>query len=454
MDKVTPAILNDYTSIKKVQAYGGKLRWRLRWKNLKKLGKRNDPEMGKAHYRSTRSALERYARETIAVALHEGKLAENLEIGERTQIIRKAVEWKEKGIDPVKAMEAGGTRLLAEGLTGDRTLGVFWKEYSERKIADGKWGSRHARSQQSFYEAVEDTLMQEPVSVFLDVSEGAEVIRRALTAYHSSERNSLNTLRAAKSKIGTFLYFVASKVRGIERGTIKEIFLYEALTPAGLRPEADNVAITAEQAKYLIGRLAKEQLAGWIVLKLFIGARTLLLQNWRWSIIDWENHLIHIPKAQTKLKKDAVKFVYTEIPNLKEWLLWAWRIDGEPKKNEFIAPISQPAITNLVKRAINENKDLFGSTDKRRKIQPAKSMRNFMRSGFITYGIEEQRIGVGKVMKIAEDHYNFHKYLAQGSATGTEPEAEKFWNLAPEDIELSAVKPLRKKRHPRGQRKK
>ena len=177
--------------------------------------------------------------------------------------------------------------------------------------------------------------------------------------------------------------------------------------------------------------MAKQKLAGWIVFKLFTGAHTLLLQQWKWSIVDWEKGMIRIPKEQTKLKKNAIHYSISEVPNLKEWLKWAWEIDGKPAPDKKIAHKSQPTITKHIAKAMNQKKELF-IQDKRKKIVPMDTHRNFMRSGFITYGIEI--IGVGKVSKIAEDRHNLDKYLAFDAATDGGPEAEKFFGLLPSNL--------------------
>jgi hypothetical protein len=248
-----------------------------------------------------------------------------------------------------------------------------------------------------------------------------------------------------KSKIRTFLFYVASEVEALNQTALKEIFSHEYLLPAGLKKEAANVAITTAQARYLLGYMAAHKLAGWIVLKLFMGARTLLVQEWNWSIVDWESGRIMIPMNQTKLKKTAIRFSIEEIPNFSAWLKWAWQLDGSPKPQENIARFSQPTITKLVAKAINEKKELF-TDDKRKTIKPVETLRNFMRSGFITYGTQIQELGVGKVMKIAEDIHNLDKYLAYDSATGPEPEADAFWRLTPDQITVPSVPPIRRRR--------
>ena len=418
--------------------------FRLRWKKRKQLGLKGHLDFEKDFYFSTADKAKEFAEEKINEAQNLGKLSRDLESDERSRILREYLRWKEKGVDPFLALEEGSKILLQVGVDGDRLIGSFWKNYVDRKIRDGDWGTRHQIGQQTFYRATKDTLMKLPVKEFITPFKGKETVKKLLLSYRrNGKREARNTQRGMKSKIQTFLYFITSEVEILSRATLNEIFQDQHLFPTGLRPEADNVAISAAQAKYLIGRMAKEKLAGWIVLKLFMGARTLLLQEWTWSIVNWEDNLIHIPKNQTKLKKNAVKFVFSEIPNFEQWLRWAWEIDGKPDSSAKIVNVTQPTVTNLVKKAINANKELFGESDGRKTIRPAETHRNFMRSGFITYGI--QKIGVGAVAKIAEDTHNLHKYLALDSSTGDRPESEKFWSLIPEDIDLDNVECLRAK---------
>lgn len=424
----------------------GKKTFRVRWKDLKSLGYPMDPTFGKVHYFSTQKQAKDFATEKIDEIQRVGRLADALDSEEKGRILREAARLAERGINPLKAMEEGARHLIAFGNQSEMKIGEFWPAYVARKKADKKWGVRNAKAQESFFESMKDSLMQRPIKNFVHIPTGQTIIREALEKYRSrSGRNASNTIRGARSKIRTFLFYVASEVEALNQTALKEIFSHEYLLPAGLKKEAANVAITATQARYLLGYMAAHKLAGWIVLKLFMGARTLLVQEWKWSIVDWENGRIMIPMSQTKLKKTAIRFSIKEIPNFSEWLNWAWQLDGRPKPQENIARFSQPTITKLVAKAINERKELF-TDDKRKTIKPVESLRNFMRSGFITYGTQIPALGVGKVMKIAEDAHNLDKYLAWDSATGPEPEAEAFWSLTPDQILVPSVPPTRSRR--------
>lgn len=417
----------------------GKKNFRLRWKNLKSLGYPADLTATKVHYFHTQKQAIEFASSKIQEAQHVGKLADALESSARAKILSEAARLAELGIDPVLAMKEGERHLAAYGKEAETKIGDFWPAYVARKKADKKWGKRNAKAQDSFYELMKDGLMQNPIKNFIYVRTGQNIVREALKKYRSqSTRNAENTIKGAKSKIRTFLFYVASEVEALNRATLREIFSDEYLMPSGLELEAKNEAIDVVQSRYLLGYMAAHQLAGWIVFKLFMGARTLLVQEWKWSIVDWDRSRIRIPKHQTKLKKSDISFSISEIPNFEEWLKWAWEIDGRPKPNDRIVRYSQPTVTRLVAKAINEKKELFAK-DMRKTIKPSETLRNFMRSGFITYGIQIPSLGIGKVMKIAEDTHNLHKYLAWDSARQTEPEAEAFWTIKPEEITIPQI---------------
>ena len=424
----------------------GKKPYRLRWKNLKPFGDQNDEDLKRVHYFATATAAKDFAEKKIEVIQYLGILTSALEPKQKADILREAARLVGRGIDPIAAMEEGAKHLKAYGEQAEIEIGSFWPAYVERKKDAGKWGARNLKAQETFYKITKETFMRQRVKVFIYATNGKKVVKDALEQYRQPHtRNAQNTVRGAKSKMRTFLAYIASEVDALKSATIKEIFDGEYILPLRTRSEAANVAITTDQAKYLIGYLASRKLAGWIVFKLFMGARTLLVQEWKWSILDFEKELVRIPKHQTKLKKNEIRFSLSEIPNFANWVKWAWQLDGCPKPEERIARFSQPTITKHVANAINEKKDLF-TTDKRKKIKPAESLRNFMRSGFITYGTQIPALGVGKVMKIAEDAHNLHKYLAWDSASGPEPEAEKFWNLTPSEITIAPPPPHTRRR--------
>lgn len=405
--------------------------FRLRWKALSSLGSPDSDDFKIAHYFPTESAAKTFGIRLVEELQQIGSLANSMSDNERMDILRTAATLKQKGVDPVKAMEEGFRLLISYGETAEKRIGDFWEPYSTRNAEN--WSERHKRAQQAFFESVKDGIMREPVKAFLNKTNAIGLIQSCLASYKSGgRRHALNTLKHARSKIRSFLGFISEQVDQLSMSLITDIFTAKTILPARLEAEADNVSITAAQAKYLLQHLQGEEMAGWLVLKLFMGARTMLLQNWNWSIINWEDQVIHIPKRLTKLKKTDVKFSFSEVPNFEAWIKWAWEKDGRPKPQEKIAKYSQPTMTRKVCKAINARRNLFGQ-DGRVKIRPAKELRNFMRSGFITYGIE--RMSVGTVSKIAEDHFSLHKYIASDVASGNRPESERFWSLTPESLE-------------------
>ena len=202
----------------------------------------------------------------------------------------------------------------------------------------------------------------------------------------------------------------------LNEGTIKSICNPKKVLPKGLAKEAPNFAITTEQARSLIQwvETADKGLCGWVVFKLFTGARTELVQKWKWNIVNWEEETVTIPRGQTKLKKADIRYEFEEIPNLKKWLKWAHQQDGVANDDQMIVPMSQPTVTGAKKIWMNENKEIFayrdanGECDLRRKIEPRFTHRNMERSGFITHGAALSMIqgsGVTRetIARVAED---------------------------------------------------
>jgi hypothetical protein len=445
--KVSRKILDRHTSIAKVPNRVGAKKWRLRFKNLKELGRGSRDGGFEVRYGRNRQELEEWAAEILKDAQAVGVSIDTIPPDERQRILTVAAQLRTEGLDPIKAMQVGGSQIRSILGESNRLIGEFWTQYRERKLQDKKWGAIHAQTQFRFYADLEDSFMKKSLRDFMDVHDGRQHVRKSLMEYKGKgDRGSRNTIIAARSKMKNFLLYIASQSRSLKSETVKEIFADSYLMPSGLKEEQENRAITSEQAFYLIGRLAKEKLAGWIVFKIFMGARTILLQNWCWEIVNWKDKLIQIPKAQTKLKKSAITFSYSAIPNFEEWLQWAFQIDEPQSKKDFITPCCQPAVTNLVKRAINQNRTLFGGSDDR-EIIPVAEMRNFMRSGFITYALHV--LSPSQVMTIAEDSFNLHKYFAVNADSGSAPEAERFWKLHPNQIDLDGVAHLRKKQAPR-----
>lgn len=405
--------------------------FRLRWKSLKSLGITDKAEFKDQYFASQKEATE-FASQKVAELQRLGNAAKGLGPSERTEIIREAARLKTRGIDPIAAMEEGAALIQSYGDEGDRLIGTFWNAYSSTAISSNEWGKRHQRAQQKFYEDMEQTFMQQPVKAFISAVSGRGIVEVEIENYRNGNRNAKNTLNGIKSKMRSFLVHISGKVEALQESTIREIFSARHLKVANKgRKEVKNISITPAQALYLIKELSKQRLGPWAVMKIFMGARTLLLQEWKWSVVHWETEQIRIPQHQTKLKKNAIHFPMSDIPNFKEWLLWAWKLNGEPEPNVKICPFSQPTISKRVAKAMNAKKKLFVD-DGRKVIRPAKEFRNFMRSGFISYGVEE--IGVGKVMKIAEDHHNLDKYLAYDQPIDEDNRILKFFALHPSMI--------------------
>lgn len=409
-----------------------KTQYRLRFKGLNKLGFDVGDEFKKAYYFETKKEAINWAKGEIETIQAAGQLVEELTSQERANILREAAEIKSKGLDPIEVMREGAKTLSIDQKDLNKPIGDYWREYYEKRVDQNAWGMRHQTLQRQFYRDTKEGFMQTLLISFRSERQGIQIVRKALKKWAYPSRSSVNSVRAARSKMSAFLLYVAGETDAIDTATIKAIFgKGRDLNPLGLRPEQENSRITPQQARYLIPCMAEKKCAAWIVFKLFMGARTELLQRWNWSVVEWEDQRVRIPKKLTKNKKEDVVFDFGEIPNFKEWIEWAWNHEGKPDPSEKICNYSQPSITNRVKDAMNANKALF-IDDRRKKLSPADTHRNFMRSAFISYGLEQ--LGMAKVMRIAEDRYNLDKYIKMDGARSISEETKEYWSLTPENV--------------------
>ena len=414
-----------------------KSRYRLRYKGLKSLGFAVGAGLDKAEYFEHKNEALKHAKDEISTIQATGQLVEDLTPQEKAHILREAAEIKSKGLDPIEVMREGTKSFSMNQKDLKKPIGDFWKEYYEKRADQGRWGTRHQTLQRQFYNDTLDGFMTFPVKSFRSEKEGIKAVRETLEAWVNNDRRSVNSVRAAKSKMSCFLQYVASETDVINTATIKAIFSKgRDLDPPRLIPEQENSRLDPLQAEYLIQCMSEQKCAAWIVLKLFMGARTELLQKWRWSIVEWNNKRIRIPQKLTKNKKEDVVFDFDEIPNFEDWIVWAWEKEGKPAPAKMICNNSQPTITNRVKKAMNANKKLFVD-DGRKKLCPVETHRNFMRSAFISFGLE--RLGITTVIRVAEDRHNLDKYLKMDGKRSMSVEAKYYWSLTPKSVFADAI---------------
>ena len=215
-----------------------------------------------------------------------------------------------------------------------------------------------------------------------------------------------------------------------------------------LKKEQENFAAAPEMAQSLIEWAVQSdwKICGAVILKLFIGARTNLLHQWRWSIIDWDDKKITIPESQSKLKR-TYSFSFDCIPHLEKALRWAWEQDGRPSSQDPIAPCCQPKFTNMKKAWINDHREIFavidshGHKDLDKEIKPIETHKNMERAAFITYGaklalnVNDNGFTRDNVALVAEDEQSWESYRDKKR---TYQQAEEYFAL----MEISNLKKL------------
>ena len=177
------------------------------------------------------------------------------------------------------------------------------------------------------------------MSTFGDVATGRDAFRRMFER-HRDGWKSRNTARSVVSFIRNYLLWIEGKNPDLINVVVLDaICRLDAIVPKGLKKEQENFAATPEMAQSLIEWAVQSdwKICGAVILKLFIGARTNLLHQWKWSIVDWDKKAITIPKGQSKLKR-TYSFSFDCIPHLEEALRWAWEQDGRPSPQDPIAP--------------------------------------------------------------------------------------------------------------------
>ena len=80
---------------------------------------------------------------------------------------------------------------------------------------------------------------------------------------------------------------------------------------------------------------------------------------------------------------------------------------------------------------MNANKKIF-IEDGRKKLCPVDTNRNFMRSAFISYGLE--KLEMTKVIRIAEDRHNLDKYIKLDGTKSISEEAKEYWSLTTSSV--------------------
>ncbi len=385
---------------------------------------------------------------------------------EREQILNRAAEVKAKGQNPLDAMTLGAGKLNTETEYDDIPIGTFWKDYVADKtrgknIEDKVWKSpKHLKENRWFYEKEKDGIFSQPLSVFRDKIKGRKQLELMFKRY-ATEWKAKKTCKLKLSYIREFLKWIeeGTKEGGftLSGETIGAICSSKAVIPKGKKASRENRAATIAQACSLIdgmshckyrtcnrGRPPRPR-AGYIVMKLFMGARSELIPLWKWSVWNKEAGRIVIPANQTKGKEVDVEFNVSQIPPLEKFLPWAWEIDGCPSDNEFITGHHCHTDGNR-KTWINMNKNIFSVSEKQRlydlssEIKPRETHHNLERSAFITYGkimaglaeSESMEITRATIARVAEDETCWGDYVDKSVDVES---AKKFFELTPDNYQ-------------------
>jgi hypothetical protein len=399
---------------------------------------------------ATRKDGESYAKAILERAKRESLVWNDLDESTKQEVMLVASQIEFEGLKAVEAMRLGAEELRGRGEGSETPIGEYWSAYYKAHTGKNpKWKVKHRDQLKKFYELEEDGFFSEPIYSFQDRERGRKVVREVIRR-HKKVWKAHNTVRQRVSRMRAFLEWI-EKQEGMANLLKSEVILSicdtGAVVPEDLAKERDNYAATPEQGRSILqwAEQSKLKVCGFAVFKHFTGARTVqLCEEWTWRIVDWKLERITIPKNLAKKQKGyAYDFEY--IPNLKEWLRWAWENDGKPEADKPIVPHTKETVTDHLSKWVNsstEHRDIFRYPDANGKmphlnkeIVLGKTHRNFVRSAFISYGnqlINDGGYGITKeqIQLVAEDNESWNSYL---DSRATSKLGAEWFGMKPDD---------------------
>lgn len=414
--------------------------------------RRLHPSVPRQTTKSTRDAALKHAESIVKdIAKFGNSIAEF----DKDELIQVATQASYKGLDPVELLnQALDLGIGTNSQEIKKPLSDFWPQFREQKAAE-EWNTPRVASQwDSFFSRYQD-FFGTRVGEFLEPRNGRKIIEKMLKKVSEECLGdpATNTLKNYKARAKCFLSWLSlrDEVPQLSQDRIARIFASTTL-PQSRAKHDFNPIITPDQALLLIRELAKERLATYAVLQIFLGARTTLLhgpsagKGWKRSFIQLNSNKIQIPAAHTKTLKKSRKSRYqtitvSSIPALRPWLDFSIPNDKFSSPSAPIARITQPAVSRLFWEKILKPfpKAWFpkGETDHSWETH----YRNALRNSFFSYGIyglEDQRV----LPMAAENRFNHDSYQNHNVSLD---EAERYFALRPSDLEKlddSKIRPL------------
>ena len=399
---------------------------------------------------ATRKEGESYAKAILERAKRESLVWNDLDESTKQEVMLVASQIQAEGLKAVEAMRLGAEELRGRGEGSETPIGEYWSEYFEENTTgdNPEWSDRHAAQLQKLYELEEDEFFATPIHFFVKAKGGRRVVKEVFKRRKTWKAR--NTARGRLSAIRSFLLWLEGCEGGgqlLEEEVIRSICNIKKVLPKGLAKEQKNYAATPDQARAILSwaEESKQKFCGFAVFKIFTGARTeQLIKHWKWNIIDWLNERVIIPPNWTKLG-NGYEYNFKDIPNLKEWLKWAYKTDGQPNDEENIVPYSQSHVTRSLNKWINsstQHRRIFIHRDADNKMPSLNkeiilrdTHHNFLRSAFISYGNQLTKDGgygvtMEQIQLVAEDKKSWDSYL--DSSASSKLGAEWF-GMKPDD---------------------
>lgn len=412
--------------------------------------RRLHPSVPRQKTRATKAAAIESAKSIVDDLAKLGNAAAEFNKDELLQI---ATQASYKGLDPVEVLkEALDLGIGRNSAAIQKPISDFWSDFRSQK-SSAEWNTPRVASQWDSFFSRHAEFFSTRIGEFIEPRNGRKAVEKMLKQVSEDCEGdpATNTLKNYKAKAKCFLSWLClrEEVPQLTEDKIRRIFA-SATVPKSRAKHEFNPIITPDQALLLIRELAKDRLATYAVLQIFMGARTELLhgssagKGWKRNFIHLDSNKIQIPAAHTKTLKKKSRYQTVNIdsiPALRPWLEFAIPNDKFPSQSSPIARITQPAVSQLfwakILKPFSKAWFLEGEHDH----TWGTHYRNALRNSFFSYGIyglEDQRV----LSQAAENKFN-HDFYANHNVCLDE--AERYFALRPSDLEKlddSKIRPL------------
>lgn len=400
----------------------------------------------------TRSSKEAALKKADSIVKDVAKFGGSVVSFDRDELFKIANQAAQIGRNPIELLKNANKFDLGSNPEAlDSPLSEYWEGF--RIHASSGWSLRVASQWDSFFRRYK-IFFDQKVGIFLESRNGKAAIEALLKKVAEDNQGdpAPNTLKNYRAKAHCFLIWLSltGEIPQLTEGIVKQAF-FNANLPKSSPKFEFNPIITPDQALLLLREFSKAKLSTYAVLKIFMGARTMLLHGeqsgagWKRRFINLDSGKIIIPARHTKtMKKKKGSFHLTipidSIPPLRPWLEFSLKADGLDQPDAPIARMTQPAVSRLMDLKILRPYRTAWFPEGAKSFVWQDYYRNALRNSFYSYGLHA--VDNNALRTAAENQFNATSYENMDVMPN---DAERYFGLMPsdlDDLDPSKIKPL------------